>query len=149
MRRFHQIEYTDDAIQSAVYQSSRYISDRYLPDKAIDVLDEAGARVKLANTVLPSEVSAVQKKLKVIVRQIDDAITAKEFDRAAKLKDKELHAREDLQVVKERWKVKPSVLPQVTKEHSEEVISRWTGIPVSSLKEEENAEIAPYRRGSA
>ena len=134
---FHQIEYTDDAIQSAVYQSSRYISDRYLPDKAIDVLDEAGARVKLANTVLPNEVSAVQKKLKVIVRQIDDAIIAKEFDRAAKLKDKELHARENLQVVKERWKVKPSVLPQVTKEHSEEVISRWTGIPVSSLKEEE------------
>ena len=91
----------------------------------------------MTNSVLPDAVNDVQKKLKVIVRQIDDAITAKEFDRAAKLKDEELHARENLQVIKERWKVKSSVPPQVTKEHSEEVISRWTGIPVSSLKEEE------------
>ncbi|MFQ5928709.1 MAG: ATP-dependent Clp protease ATP-binding subunit [Acidobacteriota bacterium] len=134
---FHQVEYTDEAIHTAVHQSDRYITDRYLPDKAIDVLDEAGARVKLASTVLPEEVSDVQKKLKVIVHQMDDAISAKEFDRAAKLKDQELLERENLQVIKERWKVKNRVRSQVAKEHIEQVISRWTGIPVTSLQEEE------------
>ena len=99
---FHQVEYTDEAVHAAVYQSSRYITDRYLPDKAIDVLDEAGARVKLDNTVLPEGVSDLRKKLKVIVRQMDDAILAKEFDRAAQLKDEELLERENLQVIKER-----------------------------------------------
>ena len=134
---FHQVEYTDEAVHAAVYQSSRYITDRYLPDKAIDVLDEAGARVKLDNTVLPEGVSDLRKKLKVIVRQMDDAILAKEFDRAAQLKDEELLERENLQVIKERWDVRKHTSPQVKKEHVEHVISRWTGIPVTSLHEEE------------
>ena len=69
---FHQVEYTDDAIHAAVYQSSRYIPDRFLPDKAIDVLDEAGARVKLQNTVAPEEVIKAQRKIKVIVRQMSN-----------------------------------------------------------------------------
>ncbi len=134
---FHQVRYSDDAIEAAVFQSSRYIPDRYLPDKAIDVLDEAGARVKLNYTVLPKEVTTLQRKIKVIVRKMDHAITEKEFDRAIKLKDQELRERENLQVVKERWKLKNRMPAEVTKEHVEEVISRWTGIPVSSLKEEE------------
>ena len=134
---FHQVEYTEDSIHAAVYQSSRYITDRYLPDKAIDVLDEAGSRVKLDATVPPEEVTDLQRRLKVIVRQMDDAISAKEFDRAAKLKDQELVERENLQVVRERWKVKNRMPPQVTKVHVEQVISRWTGIPVTSLREEE------------
>jgi len=138
---FHQVEYTDEAIHCAVYQSSRYITDRYLPDKAIDVLDEAGARVKLANTVLPEGVSNLQRKLKVIVRQMDDAISDKQFDRAAKLKDQELEERENLQVIKERWQVKNSAPPQVKKEQVEHVVSRWTGIPVNSLQEEEMAKL--------
>jgi len=134
---FHQVEYTDEAIHAAVYQSSRYITDRYLPDKAIDVIDEAGARVKLDNTVLPEDVSDLRKKLKVIVRQMDNAIMAKEFDRAAQLKDEELVERENLQVIKERWDVRKRTSPQVKKEHVEHVISRWTGIPVTSLHKEE------------
>ncbi|MEE8349914.1 MAG: ATP-dependent Clp protease ATP-binding subunit [Acidobacteriota bacterium] len=138
---FHQVEYTDEAIHCAVYQSSRYITDRYLPDKAIDVLDEAGARVKLANTVVPEGVSDLQKKLKVIVRQMDDAICAKQFDRAAKLKDQELEERENLQVIKERWAVRSPLPPRVNKEQIEHVVSRWTGIPVASLKEEEMAKL--------
>ena len=134
---FHQVEYTDGAVHAAVYQSSRYIPDRFLPDKAIDVLDEAGARVKLNTTALPEEIAAAQKKIKVIVRQMDHAITAKEFDRAAKLKDQEMVERENLKIIRERWKVKNRGFPQVTKEGVEQVISRWTGIPVNSLKEEE------------
>ena len=134
---FHQVEYTDEAIQVAVYQSNRYIPDRFLPDKAIDVLDEAGARVKLNNTVLPEEVADIQRKIKVIVRQMDHAISSKDFDRALKLKDQELVEREQLQVIKERWKVKNRVPAQVSKRQVEQVIARWTGIPVVSLQEEE------------
>lgn len=134
---FHQVEYTDEAVHTAVYQSSRYITDRHLPDKAIDVLDEAGARVKLDNTVIPEGLTDLQRKLKVIVRQMDDAISAKEFDRAAQLKDQELLERENLQIIKERWKVGNNITPQVKKEHVEQVVSVWTGIPVTSLHEEE------------
>ena len=134
---FHQVEYADDAVRAAVYQSNRYITDRYLPDKAIDVLDEAGSRVKLANSILPEGVNTLQKKLKVIVREMDDAISAKEFDRAAELKDQEMTERENLHVIRERWNVTNQVPPQVTKDHVEEVVSRWTGIPVTSLQEEE------------
>ena len=134
---FHQVEYTDEAVHTAVYQASRYITDRHLPDKAIDVLDEAGARVKLDNTVIPEGMTDLQRKLKVIVRQMDDAISAKEFDRAAQLKDQELLERENLQIIRERWKVGNSITPQVKKEHVEHVVSHWTGIPVTSLHEEE------------
>ena len=134
---FHQVEYTDDAIHAAVYQSGRYIPDRFLPDKAIDVLDEAGARVKLSNTGLPAEVIKAQKKIKVIVRKMSNAISAKEFDRAAKLNEQEQRETENLQVMKERWKLQSHLPLQVTQEHVEQVISRWTGIPVTSLKEEE------------
>ncbi|RPI26633.1 MAG: ATP-dependent Clp protease ATP-binding subunit [Acidobacteria bacterium] len=138
---FHQVEYTDDAIQSAVFESSRYIPDRFLPDKAIDVLDEAGARVKLNNTTMPDEVVDIQKRIKVIVRQMDHAISTKEFDRAIKLKDQELQEREALQEIKERWKVKNRVPPRVGKHEVEQVISRWTGIPVTALQEEETQKL--------
>jgi ATP-dependent Clp protease ATP-binding subunit ClpC len=138
---FHQVEYSDDAIQAAVYESSRYIPDRFLPDKAIDVLDEAGARVKLNNTTMPDEVVDIQKRIKVIVRQMDHAISTKEFDRAIKLKDQELQEREALQEIKERWKLKNRVPPQVGKNEVEQVISRWTGIPVTALQEEETQKL--------
>ncbi len=138
---FHLVRYTDQAIRAAVYQSSRYIPDRFLPDKAIDVLDEAGAHVKLTHTVPPDEVMASEKKIKVIVREIDDAISAKAFDRAIRLKDQELMERENLQVIKERWKLEHRTPSPVEQEHVEQVISRWTGIPVMSLQEEETQKL--------
>ncbi len=134
---FHHVRYRDEAIEAAVYQSSRYITDRFLPDKAIDVLDEAGARVKLNSTVLPSEVTNLQKRIKVIVRKMDHAISEKEFEQAIKLKDEEMKERESLRVVKEEWRLQHRVPPVVDKNKIEEVISRWTGIPVNTLKEEE------------
>ena len=134
---FHHVRYRDDAIEAAVYQSSRYISDRFLPDKAIDVLDEAGARVKLNSTVLPTEVTSLQKRIKVIVREMDHAISEKDFERAIKLKDEEMRERENLRVAKEQWRLQHQVPPTVDKDDMEDVISRWTGIPVNTLKEEE------------
>ncbi|MEE8584303.1 MAG: ATP-dependent Clp protease ATP-binding subunit [Acidobacteriota bacterium] len=134
---FHGIEYTDGAVLAAVHQSNRYIPDRFLPDKAIDVLDEAGARIKLQYTAQPDEVNRLQKRIKVIVRQLDQAVSSKDFDQAVHLKDEEQRQRESLQVLREQWKLKSRVPPQVSTEDIEEVISRWTGIPVNSLREEE------------
>ena len=134
---FHGIEYTEDAILSAVRQSNRYIPDRFLPDKAIDVLDEAGAHVKLKHTVQPDEVNRLQKRIKVIVRQLDQAVSSKDFDQAVHLKDEEQRQRENLNLVREQWKMRSRVPPKVSAHEVEEVISRWTGIPVTSLQEEE------------
>jgi len=134
---FHQVEYREDAILAAVYQSSRYIPDRFLPDKAIDVLDEAGARVKLDNTSLPREVAEAQNRIKGIVREMDEAISEKDFERAAQLKEVEQAERESLEAQKEDWSSSRATTPAVEKSHVEKVISRWTGIPVESLQEEE------------
>ncbi|HEY3131284.1 MAG TPA: ATP-dependent Clp protease ATP-binding subunit [Acidobacteriota bacterium] len=138
---FHQVSFTDDAIMSAVFQSNRYIPDRFLPDKAIDVLDEAGARVKLRSTAVPEEVVNLQKKIKIIMGRIETAISLKEFEKAAKYKDEELLERENLQIIKDRWKLRNRLPTQVTKDDIDDVISRWTGIPVSSLKEEETQKL--------
>ncbi len=134
---FHRVRYEDEAVMAAVYQSSRYITDRFLPDKAIDVLDEAGARVKLDNTSIPKEVAEVQSKIQAIVREMDEAISAKDFERAAKLKEEELREREDLESRTEHWQLNNQEAPVVSKRHIEDVISRWTGVPVESLQEEE------------
>ncbi|HSR52996.1 MAG TPA: ATP-dependent Clp protease ATP-binding subunit [Acidobacteriota bacterium] len=134
---FHGIEYTDDAVLASVHQSNRYIPDRFLPDKAIDVLDEAGARVKLKHTVQPEEVHRLQKQIKVIVRELDQAVSSKNFDEAVRLKNREQEERENLAVMRKRWKLKSRKPLEVGAQDIEEVISRWTGIPVSSLREEE------------
>ncbi|UCF38011.1 MAG: ATP-dependent Clp protease ATP-binding subunit [Acidobacteriota bacterium] len=134
---FHQVQYSDEAVIAAVYQSSRYISDRFLPDKAIDVLDEAGARVKLDNTSVPDAISQVQNQIKSLTREIDRAIEEKDFERAALLKEEEQAGREKLEVETEQWALSREGIPFVEKEHIEDVISRWTGIPVESLQEEE------------
>ncbi len=134
---FHHVKYSDQAIDAAVYQSSRYINDRFLPDKAIDVLDEAGARVKLTSTVMPDEVSSLQKEIKIIVRKMDHAIAQKEFEKAIILKEQELGEREKLQNLKDKWRLHNQRPTLVDKKDVEEIISRWTGIPISTLKEEE------------
>ncbi|MBI4483593.1 MAG: ATP-dependent Clp protease ATP-binding subunit [Acidobacteria bacterium] len=138
---FHGLEYTDACLDAAVYLSSRYIPDRFLPDKAIDILDEAGARVKLRSVGVPVEVANLQKKIKVIVGRIENAISNKEFDKAAKYKDEELLERENLQVIRERWRLKNKSTLKVLREDIEEVIASWTGIPLASLKEEEMSKL--------
>ncbi len=134
---FHRVRYDDEAVMTAVYQSSRYITGRFLPDKAIDVLDEAGARVKLDSTSVPKEVAEVQSRIQAIVREMDEAISSKDFDRAATLKERELREREDLDAQAENWQFNNQAVPVVSKQHIEDVISRWTGVPVESLQEEE------------
>jgi ATP-dependent Clp protease ATP-binding subunit ClpC len=134
---FHQLQYTDEALQASVYLSNRYITDRFLPDKAIDILDEAGARVKLRTGSAPEEMINIQRKIQVIDGRIENAICAQEFEKAARYRLEGDMEQENLQVIRERWKVKTSRSLEATKEDIEEVIAKWTGIPIASLQEEE------------
>ena len=97
---FHHVRYIDEAIEASVYQSSRYISDRFLPDKAIDVLDEAGVRVKLNSTCLPNEITELELRVKALENEMDIAISEKKFEQVIKLKDEQLREKEDLQALK-------------------------------------------------
>src|SRR5512147_2040105 len=135
--KFHAVAYTDDAIESAVYASSRFIPDRYLPDKAIDLIDEAGARVKLRQTTLPADLADIQKRIKFIVHRMENAIANHEFEKARFYSDEERKERENLRQLREKYNLDDSSTGCVTKDDIEEVVARWTGVPMTSIKEEE------------
>src|SRR5713226_9782584 len=139
--KFHAVSYTDEAIQYAVYHSNRYIPDRFLPDKAIDRLDEAGARVKLRQTSLPEEITEVQKRIKFIVHRCENAVANHEFEKARFYSDDERKERENLRGLREKYHLDESATGVVNREDIEEVVSRWTGVPVTSIKEEETQKL--------
>src|SRR6184192_604408 len=136
--KFHMVNYTDEAIEAAVYLSNRYIPDRFLPDKAIDLLDEAGARVKLRQATLPSEMTDIQRRIKFIVARMESAISSKDFEKAEHYKNQEQLERENLRNVREKFNISETTsMGVVTKHDIEDVVSRWTGVPVNAIKEEE------------
>src|SRR5579872_260936 len=135
--KFHAVSYTDEALRFAVLHSNRYIPDRFLPDKAIDLLDEAGARVKLRQTTLPDELVEVQKRLKFIVHRMEGAIANHEFEKARFYSDEERKERENLRSLREKYHLDDSSAGVVTREDIEDVVARWTGVPVHAVKEEE------------
>ena len=135
--KFHAVAYMDDAIESSVYTSSRFIPDRFLPDKAIDLIDEAGARVKLRQTTLPTEVADIQKRIKFIVHRMENAIQNHEFEKARFYSDEERKERENLRLLRDKYNLDDTSTGIVTKEDIEEVVARWTGVPMQSIKEEE------------
>ena len=139
--KFHMVRYEPAAIESAVYQANRYIPDRFLPDKAIDLIDEAGARVKLLQDSLPKEMTEIQKKIKIIVSHMESAITNHEFDKAEIYRNEERVQMENLRSVKEKFNLSDTTMGVVTKEDVESVVAKWTGIPVTSIKEEEMAKL--------
>src|ERR1700756_3569266 len=134
---FHQVRYTDDSIQFAVSHSNRYIPDRFLPDKAIDLIDEAGARVKLRQTSLPEEITEVQKRIKFIVHRMENAIANHEFEKARFYSDEERKERENLRQLREKYNLDDTSTGVVTKDDIEDVVARWTGVPMTAIKEEE------------
>src|SRR5437660_46107 len=139
--KLHAVTYTDDAIGFAVAHSNRYIPDRFLPDKAIDLIDEAGARVKLRQTSLPDEITDVQKRIKFIVHRMENAIANHEFEKARFYSDEERKERENLRGLREKYHLDESATGVVNREDIEEVVSRWTGVPVTSIKEEETQKL--------
>src|SRR5262245_8493708 len=139
--KFHAVSYTDDAITFAVYHSNRYIPDRFLPDKAIDLLDESGARVQLRQTSLSDEITEVQKRIKFIVHRCENAVANHEFEKARFYSDEERKERENLRALREKYHLDESSTGVVSREDIEEVVSRWTGVPVTSIKEEETQKL--------
>jgi ATP-dependent Clp protease ATP-binding subunit ClpC len=139
--KFHAVSYTDAAIEFAVSHSNRYIPDRFLPDKAIDLIDEAGARVKLRQTSLPEEITEVQKRIKFIVHRMDSAIANHEFEKARFYSDEERKERENLRALRDKYHLDDSAAGIVGREDIEDVVSRWTGVPVNSIKEEETQKL--------
>src|SRR5213595_3438277 len=135
--KFHAVSYTDESIEAAVFTSSRYIPDRFLPDKAIDLIDEAGARVKLRQTTLPSDLADIQKRIKFIVHRMENAIANHEFEKARFYSDEERKERENMRALREKYHLDESSTGVVAREDIEEVVSRWTGVPMTAIKEEE------------
>jgi ATP-dependent Clp protease ATP-binding subunit ClpC len=139
--KFHAVTYTDEALNGAVYHSNRYIPDRFLPDKAVDLIDEAGARVKLRQSSLPEEMIDVQKRIKFVVHRMENAIANHEFEKARFYSDEERKERENLRLLREKYNIDETAMGVVTQEDIEEVVARWTGVPVTAIKEEEGAKL--------
>jgi ATP-dependent Clp protease ATP-binding subunit ClpC len=135
--QYHQVKYEKEALTSAVMQSNRYITNRYLPDKAIDVLDEAGARVKLRTNTMPKELRKAELKLHEINGQMEKAISLKEFEEAAFFRDQEEIQREVISRLKQELTKNGTLKMNVTAEDINRVVSDWTGIPVASIQKEE------------
>ncbi len=112
-----------------------------MPDKAIDLIDEAGARVKLRQTSLPEEITEVQKRIKFIVHRMDSAIANHEFEKARFYSDEERKERENLRALRDKYHLDDSAAGIVGREDIEDVVSRWTGVPVTSIKEEETQKL--------
>ncbi|HZB97522.1 MAG TPA: AAA family ATPase, partial [Candidatus Sulfotelmatobacter sp.] len=136
--KHHRVKITDDALKAAAELSIRYVSDRSLPDKAIDLIDEASARVRMKLTTTPEHLREMQKQIRQLETQKEDAIASQEFETAASFRDKVNKLREKYVSEEMKWRDElGQQVPDVTDEHIAEVVSRWTGVPVSRLMEGE------------
>ena len=130
----HQLEIADSAIQSAASLASRFIADRFLPDKAIDLIDEASSRVRIHHSMAPISVKEATQVLDSVRKEKDEAISGRQYEYAAELRDKEVSLSEKLEDIKKEWEEeKGDQQPIVEEENIEEVVSMWTGIPVTRL----------------
>lgn len=134
----HSVKITDEAIISAVKLSNRYITDRFLPDKAIDVLDEASSKVRLATFTMPPEIKELEEKISDFAKEKEEAIKTENYERASQIKQEEQQIREKLDQEKNKWKDKNGNEAQVvTPNEIADIIAGWTGIPVKQMQEEE------------
>jgi len=131
----HQLKISDEALVAAANLSDRYISDRFLPDKAIDLVDEAGSRVRLFNSKLPPEVKEQKRQLREVIKEKEVAVKDQDFDKAGKLRDRELAIKEEIQLATSN---KINIAPVVSAEDIAQIVSSWTGVPVLKLTESES-----------
>jgi len=138
----HHVHYADDALWAAVELSDRYITDKYLPDKAIDVMDEAGSRVRMRDIVIPDEILQVEKKLDDVRNLKDKAVKEQQFEKAADLRDDERRLKKALTELHERWeKSGQKQTMMVTADDIADVVAMMTGIPVNNIAESENQKL--------
>ncbi len=139
---FHQVEYSDDAITACVNQSNRYITDRFLPDKAIDVLDEAGARTHLKNLTVPQEIEDYEKQIKEVVIKKTESVKNQQYEKAADFRDQESKLKYALEEAKLKWEEESKALRfPVDEENISEVVSMMTGIPVQKVAKKEGKKL--------
>jgi len=134
----HKVKITDQGIEDAVVLSHRYISDRFLPDKAIDLIDEAASKVRLSNSTRPPEFKELSQKLEEAEKEKEAAVKNQEFEKAARMRDREKSLKKELEELKNNWEdEKGKAEAVVTTEDIAEIVSSWTGIPVTKLEEAE------------
>jgi ATP-dependent Clp protease ATP-binding subunit ClpC len=140
----HKLKISDEALVAAAKLSDRYISDRFLPDKAIDLVDEAGSRVRLMNSQLPPAAKELDKELRQILKEKDDAVRSQDFDRAGELRDREMEIKAEIRAIAQN-KVAGTKTegeePVVTEEDIAHIVASWTGVPVNKLTESESEKL--------
>jgi len=135
----HRVTITDGAIEAAAELSNRYITDRFLPDKAIDLIDEAGSRVRLKSYTIPPNLKELETELEEIRKEKDSAVLSQEFEKAAAFRDKEQKLREEVEKTKNEWKEQQGKENlEVTEDDIAIVVSSWTGVPVVKLTKDES-----------
>lgn len=135
----HRVTITEEAIDAAVELSNRYITDRFLPDKAIDLIDEAGSRVRLRSYTMPPELKELEADLEQVRKEKDSAVLSQEFEKAASFRDKEQKTKDKLEETETKWKEKQGKENlSVVEEDVAAVVSTWTGIPVVKLTKHES-----------
>ncbi|GAB6150945.1 ATP-dependent Clp protease ATP-binding subunit [Clostridium novyi] len=134
----HGVKITDDAIVAAVELSDRYITDRFLPDKAIDLIDEAGAKVRIKNLTAPPSLKDMEAELEKVVKEKEDAVIVQDFEKAASLRDKEKNLKQQLKDFTDNWKKQSHMVTEIVSEDQiAEVVSTWSNVPVEKLTEKE------------
>ena len=140
--RFHHVRINDDALVASAQLAHRYIQDRFLPDKAIDLMDEAAARLRVSRAVLPAEVRTLREQLSSIESEKNTAISQRSFAQASDLRDRELAMRDEIiQREYDWWQLRSEAGSQVTAHEIAEIVVRWTGIPAVALTGEESARL--------
>lgn len=135
----HNVKITDDAIKAAVDLSIRYVNDRYLPDKAIDLIDEAASKVKMQSYTKPDSIRKLEEEIEKVNKEKEEAIATQNFEKAAKLRDKQRTKKEKLEEEQAKWKDgNTKNVITLNKENIAEVIARWTGIPAYKITETES-----------
>ena len=141
---FHRVKISDEAVENAARLSARYISGRFLPDKAIDLIDEAGAYVRLQNLVTPPDIHEIESDLANVRLEEEQAITRQDYERAAKMHCRDLELQAKLKSIKSSWEARKAQISEtvvVTANDVAAVVARWSGIPVGTLTERESARL--------
>ena len=136
----HGVKITDEALNAAAKLSERYITDRFLPDKAIDLIDEAASKKKLTTLIAPSQLKDLETKIEKLSQEKQEAITAQDFEKAAKIRDEEKTVKDEIQKAQNEWKEEKSTSNNLSVEEDDiaDIISSWTNIPVKKLAQEES-----------
>jgi ATP-dependent Clp protease ATP-binding subunit ClpC len=138
----HKVKFTDGALEQAAKLSARYITGRYLPDKAVDLIDEAGAKAKLSALITPPDLKKVEDKIAQIRKEKEEAIKSQDFEKAAQVRDQEREAKSQLKEMREDWKKKKSeAVLTVDEEDIAHIVAKWTNIPVSRLEQKESEKL--------